>query len=98
MVCTQGLKVTATGRGTGPAPTKVTGRVMRSKKAERYSVFMNQPGAVMPKMFRLFSTPPPTKTPLLRLNELVWPPTGKPLNVFNSVVPDQCEPVQPPFT
>ena len=53
---------------------------------------MNQPGAEMPKIFRLFSTPPPTNTPL-RLNELVWAPTGKPLNVLSRVVPDQWEPL-----
>jgi len=50
---------------------------------------MNQPGAVMPKMFRLFSTPPPTNQPL-RSKPLVCRPDGRALAVLNSVVPFQC--------
>ena len=51
---------------------------------------MNQPGAVMPKMFRLFSTPPPMNQPL-RLKLSVCLATGAPLK-SNSVKPDQWEP------
>jgi hypothetical protein len=46
----------------------------------------------MPKMFRLFSTPPPTNQPL-RLNESVWKPTRAPVKLSRRVVPDQCEPL-----
>src|SRR4051794_10281492 len=34
-----------------------------SKKAVRYSVFINQPGAEMPKIFSFFPPPPPINQP-----------------------------------
>jgi hypothetical protein len=89
MVCTQGLKVTA--EPVSPPPTKVSGRVMRSKKAERYSVFINHPGAEMPKMFRLFSTPPPMNQPS-RWNDGVVARVGPPARL-DKEVPDHSEPV-----
>lgn len=89
MVCTQGLKVTD--EEVSGATTKVSGRVMRSKKAERYSVFINHPGAEMPKKLRLFSTPPPTNQPS-RWNDAVVATLGPPVRLVK-VVPDHSEPV-----
>src|SRR5580658_2860599 len=102
MVWTSGLKwMLFCGLRKAPTPGTLTNagppgtesdKLIPSKKAMRYSVFMNQPGAEIPKMFRLFSTPPPTNQPL-RLNEGV--PNGVVFTVCESiiVVPDQFDPV-----
>ena len=46
----------------------------------------------MPKMFRLFSTPPPTNQPF-PVKPSVWKPDGRAVTGLSKVVPDQFEPV-----
>ena len=90
MVCTTGLNLMLLPTRVF-VPSKISEMSFRWYQAARYSVFMNQPGELMPKKFRLFSTPPPTNQPL-RLKLSVWTPTGRPLR-SNIEVPDQWEPV-----